>query len=61
MHYEINVAYHGMHFFATHERSLTTRDKMVTVYNELFKRFPQSEGFTITVTRHSHMSERIDI
>lgn len=46
-HFEINVALRGKHFFATAERSCTTRDKATEVFRELQKRFPAEEGYTV--------------
>lgn len=50
MYYEINVSRNGRHFFATAERSLTTEDRARTVFAEMKKRFPESEGFQISVS-----------
>ena len=49
-HYEINVSKNGQHFFATAPRSCITVQTARTVFKALCKRFPQSEGFEITVT-----------
>lgn len=48
--FEINVARNGKHFFATHERSLRTLSDAENVYEELCKRFPEDEGFLVTVS-----------
>jgi len=51
MRYEINVALNGHHFFATAERSLTylnIRNVLVT----FMKKFPSSEGYSISVTEY---------
>ena len=59
-HYEINVSLNGQHFFATAERSLTTRDKMQRVYAALNDRFPASEGFKISVTEWNAYGKSVD-
>lgn len=51
MHYEINVSLNGRHFFATTERSLRDQERAREVFNEMLKRFPESEGFKVTCTR----------
>lgn len=49
-HYEINVSLDGRHLFATAPRSCVTKRDAQTVYRQLAKRFPESEGFAISVT-----------
>ena len=49
MHYEINVSLNGMHFFATHARSITDLAKCRKVYDSLRVAFPESEGYEIAV------------
>jgi hypothetical protein len=57
MHYEINVTKNGKHFFATHARSATTSREAAKIYQEIATRFPESEGFGLTVTEwRSHGS-----
>jgi len=53
MAYEINVSLNGTHYFATHDRSLQNHltDKVKEIYEDFKQRFPESEGFKITVTR----------
>ncbi len=51
MWYEINVSLNGAHYFATHERSITTLTKAVIVRDRLRKAMPEEEGFTITITQ----------
>ena len=50
MHYEINVALNSKHLFATAERSITDRDKLVRVYNTFEKVFPKEEGYILSIT-----------
>jgi hypothetical protein len=50
MHYEINVAFQGKHFFATHERSIRDENTFHKVFDVIDKKFPESEGYTITAT-----------
>lgn len=51
MHYEINVAWQGKHFFATAERSLTNMDDAADVYSAIVQRFPTEAGFSVTIRR----------
>lgn len=48
MRYEINVSKTGHHFFATHERSLTTETQAREVYAALRAAFDASYGITVT-------------
>lgn len=51
MYYEINVAFHGQHFFATAERSLKSEHEAKQVYKAIKEKFPESEGYEISVSR----------
>jgi len=48
--YEINVAKDGKHYFATHERSLTGTKEAENALKDFQKRFPEEEGFSITIS-----------
>ncbi len=52
MYYEINIALNGKHFFATSERSITNEHKLKEVYNVLKEKFPNEDGYDITVTKY---------
>jgi hypothetical protein len=52
MHYEINVSYMGVHMFATHERSITDRNKLVLLMRKFLVIFPNDKGYELTVTRY---------
>lgn len=52
MWWEIVVSIKGKHFFATHPRSLTTRNDMEFAVGIFRKKFPKKEGFEITIIRH---------
>ncbi len=54
-HYEINVSHKGIHLFATAPRSCVTTEEALRAFNEIIKRFPQEEGFQVTVT-HWHVT-----
>ena len=60
MHFEINVALNGVHFFATHERSLTSFTKTVEVYARFLKAFPKSKGFQINVVQYETVGKPVD-
>ena len=49
MHYEINVSKNGRHFFATHERSITTKQDAKKVLDIFEAKFPEEEGYFIMV------------
>lgn len=61
MHYEINVTHNNMHFFATAKRSCRDIHKATDVFNTLKRRFPESEGFHITITRWETLGTRISL
>jgi hypothetical protein len=48
--YEINVAKNGKHYFATHERSLTGTAEAESALKDFKNRFPESEGFSVTIS-----------
>jgi hypothetical protein len=50
MYYEINIAKNGVHFFATAERSLTSKSIAKLAYEKLKIAFPESEGYKITIS-----------
>ena len=52
-HYEINVSHYGSHFFATAPRSCVSETQMNKVFREIKNRFPESEGFKVTVTYYT--------
>lgn len=60
MYYEINVALHGNHFFATAERSIRDMIKLKQVYSSFKDKFPESEGFSIYVTKREIISKSVD-
>jgi hypothetical protein len=51
MWYEINVGKDGKHYFATHERSITTVSRAVEIRDRLKQAMPEEEGFTFTITQ----------
>ena len=63
MYYEINVSLCDRHLFATHERSITSKYDLDRVYKIFKEKFPESEGYKITVTywqktgKHINMEE----
>ena len=48
--YEINVSLNGRHFFATAERSITSRKHLEKVFLSLSRRFLPEDGYSITVS-----------
>lgn len=61
MYYEINVSKNGQHLFATAERSITAIWKAEEVYNLFKKKFPESEGYEISVTRWDKVGKSVDM
>lgn len=61
MWYEINVSINGQHFFATAERSITTRSKAQSVARLFLKKFPPSEGYALTVSMREQTGSGIDL
>lgn len=49
--YEVNVSLNGMHFFATAPRSGVSRENAKFIAQELTRRFPEAEGYKVTVTK----------
>jgi len=55
MFFEICVSHNKLgHIFATDERSLTYEEKAMNVFILLKEKFPESEGYKISVTKHSN-------
>ena len=61
MSYEINVAKDGKHVFATHERSLSTLNQAAEVLKRLEIAFPETEGYSITVSRWEKVGRTVDM
>ncbi len=61
MCYEINVSLKGKHFFATAERSITNKWKLKEVYDVLKEKFPQEEGYEISVTKYETVGKFVDM
>ena len=72
MWYEINVSQqvkrglisfggHRQHMFATAERSITTLAQCAQVYGVLKEKFPESEGYQITVSEWRKTGKDIDV
>lgn len=61
MYYEINIALNGKHFFATAERSITNKWKLKEVYDVLKEKFPQEEGYDISITYYETVGKSIDM
>lgn len=59
MYYEINVAKNGKHYFATHERSISTEQKAKELLDKLTQAFPESEGYKVSVTKWEKLGKTI--
>jgi len=60
MFYEINVSLYGKHLFATHQRSLCTLADASNLYFMFKEKFPEEEGFKISVKREQVTGEYLD-
>jgi hypothetical protein len=60
MWYEINISKDGKHYFATHERSITTINKAVEIRDRLKKAMPEKEGFEYTITQWQKTGVKIE-
>ena len=61
MYYEINVALNGKHLFATHERSIRSEGELKRVLAILVEKFPESEEYSVSVTKWENRGEFISI
>lgn len=59
--YEINVSLNGQHFFATHERSIVSEQKLKEVYKVFKEKFPKSDGYELSVTYWTRNGKEIDM
>ena len=48
-------------FFATAERSITNKWKLKEVYDVLKEKFPQEEGYDISITYYETVGKSIDM
>lgn len=61
MWYEINVALNGQHLFATHKRSITNKIALEVIYRIFKQKFPEEEGYHISVTQYDTVGKFIDM
>lgn len=61
MYYEINVSLNGKHFFATHERSIRSEAELRRVLPAIVEKFPESEGYKVSVTKWETIGKEIEI
>ena len=61
MYYEINVSLNGKHLFATAERSITDIHKANTVCKLFKEKFPEEEGYKITMTKWEKVGKFIEV
>lgn len=59
MYYEFNVSHDGHHLFATAERSVTDMVKASDMYVLFKKKFPECDGYKITVTYWEHRGQQV--
>ena len=61
MYYEINVSLNGRHLFATAERSIKNHLKAEKVYKLFKEKFPENEGYEISITYWEKVGKIIDV
>jgi len=61
MWYEINVSQWGKHLFATHKRSITTVQELEYIIKLFEDKFPEYDGYKITVSRFKTVGEYVDL
>ena len=59
MYYEINVAYHGKHLFATHQRSCRDSFSAEALYRIFAEKFPATDGYSIDVTEYISLGKSV--
>ena len=60
MHYKIDIALNGKHFFATAPHSLTDEPAARRAYATLCEKFPAAEGYSATLTRWETLGRTLD-
>lgn len=50
-YYEINVALGSSHLFATHARSIRSREELEKVFRVFVEKFPAAEGYEFHITK----------
>ena len=61
MYYEINESKNGKHYLATAERSITSLTQAEGMYMLFKEKFPENEGYEISVTRWEKVGKPIDM
>ena len=59
MYYEFNVSLNGRHFFATHERSVTTETEAEAMNKVLTEKFTEAEGYSVSCTQWSKQGQGV--
>lgn len=60
-HYELLVTEGGRHLFATDARSLTDKASALALAKELMVRFPEVEGYKVTITHVECVGHRVEL
>ena len=58
--YEINVSKNGQHYFATDERSLSSKQKALEMVAHFRSVFPESEGYKVDLSELIRASKKIN-
>lgn len=59
MHYTINVALNGKHFFATAGHSLRTAFDAARLFTLFIEKFPAIDGYDVTCTRWEQAGQHL--
>ena len=58
--YRINIAHNGRHLFATEPESIWTKEEAKRIYTILKEKFPESEGYNISVTCWESIGKQVE-
>ena len=58
--YRFNVAYNGKHLFATDPKTIWIKKEAKELYEIFKKKFPESEGYEVSVTRWESIGHHVD-
>jgi hypothetical protein len=61
MYYEFNVAQSGCHLFATAKRSVTSSSEAERLARLFKKKFPESQGYSITISYYPERGYATDV
>lgn len=57
--FEINIALNGYHYFATADRSISSKEKAFQIMRELQVIYPKEKGYTMTLSELQRFSKGV--